>query len=134
MVGFGWSADCAPLPSAAWMFAPACLNVGLFCSAICCNSSSVIVFCSEADVCAGLNIATTNRTQERQSTNRVVQHSGDSASTCTSIIGVVRLFMFVLHPWHLHVHWLIAFPLLSQLHDLVVLVLRQHAHECHHSR
>src|ERR1700687_2753531 len=118
------------------MLAADCANVGLFCRAICCSSSSVIVFCSEAGVCAWPGKATRNKAQERQSTNRVTQRSGDTVSTLTSInfTGVVRLFMFVLHSRHVHLHWLIAFLLFSQLHDVVVLVLRQHASERHHSR
>src|ERR1700675_516837 len=42
--------------------------------------------------------------------------------------------MFVLHSRHVHLHWFIAFLLFSKLHDLVVLVWRQHAYERHHSR
>src|SRR6266849_3949035 len=113
------------------MLAADCANVGLFCKAICCSSSSVIVFCSEAGVCARPGKAARNKAQEKQSTNRVTQRSGDTVSTLTSInfTGVVRLFIFVLHSRHVHPHWLIAFLLFSELHDLVVLVLRQHADE-----
>src|SRR2546426_3541490 len=109
------------------MLAADCLNVGLSCKAICCSSSSVIVFCSEAGVCARPGKATRNKAQEKQSTNRVTQRSGDTVSVLTSIkfTGVVRLFMFVLHPRHVHLHWPIAFLLFSKLHDLVVLVGRQ---------
>src|SRR5260370_6708429 len=111
-------------------------NVGLFCKAICCSSSSVIVFCSEAGTCALPGKVTRNKAQEKQSTNRAMQRSDDTVSTLTSInfTGVVRLFMFVLRPRHVHLHWLIAFLLFSKLHDLVVLVLWQHANERHHSR
>src|SRR5712692_4760929 len=118
------------------MLAADCANVGLFCKAICCSSSSVMVFCSEAGVCARPGKATRNKAQEKQSTNLLTQRSGGTVSTLTSInfTGAVRLFMFVLHPRHVHLHWLIAFLLFSKLHDLVVLVLRQHAYERHHSR
>src|SRR5437867_1651731 len=117
------------------MWAADCANVGLFCKAICCSSSSVIVFCSEDGVCARPGKATRNKAQERQSTNRVTQRSGDTVSTPTSInfTGVVRLFMFVLHSRHVHLYWLIAFLLFSKLHDVVVFVLRQDADERHHS-
>src|SRR6202011_2590081 len=69
-------------------------------------------------------------------TNRVTKRSGETVSTLTSINfkGVVRLFMFVLHSRHVHLHWLVAFLLFSKLHDLAVLVWRQHAYERHHSR
>src|SRR6266576_3746093 len=115
------------------MLAADCLNVGLFCKAICCSSSSVIVFCSEAGVCACPGKATKNKANEKQSTNRVTQRSADIVSTLTSInfTGVVRLFMFVLHPWHVHLHWLSALLPFSKLHDVVVLVRRQHAYERH---
>src|ERR1700694_3061780 len=118
------------------MFATDCAKVGLFCKAICCSSSSVMVFCSEAGVCARPVRTTRNKAQEKQSTNRVTQRSGGTVSTLTSInfTGVVRLFMFVLHPRHVHLHWLIAFLLFSKLHDLVVLDLRQPAYERHHPR
>src|ERR1700687_3281899 len=118
------------------MLAADCANVGLLCKAICCSSSSVIVFCSEAGVCARPGKATRNKGKNMQSTNRATQRSGDTVSTLTSInfTGVVRLFMFVLHSRHVHLHWLIAFLLFSQLHDVVVLVFRQHAYERHHSR
>src|SRR5712664_3653933 len=118
------------------MLAADCANVGLFCKAICCSSSSVIVFCSEVAVCARPGTAIRNKAQERQSTNRATQRSGDTVSTLISInfSAVVRLFMFVLHPRHVHLHWLFAFLLFSKLHDLVILVLRQHAYERHHSR
>src|SRR6267143_7218309 len=118
------------------MLAADCANVGLFCKAICCSSSSVIVFCSEAGVCARPGKATRDKAQEKQTTNRVIRRSGVTVSTFTSInfTGVVRLFMFLLHPRHVHLHWLIAFPLFSKFHDLVVLVWRQHAYEGHHSR
>src|SRR5579864_945440 len=112
------------------MLAADCANVGLFCNAICCSSSSVIVFCSGTAVCAWRGTANRNRKQEEQSKDRVTPRSGATASKT----GVVRLFIFVLHPRHVHVHWLIAFPLFSKLHDLVVFVLRQHAYERHHSR
>src|ERR1700686_3894401 len=117
------------------MLAADCANVGLFCKAICCSSSSVIVFCSEGGVCARPGKATRNKAQEKESTNRVTQRSGDSVSTITSInfTDVVRLFMFVLHSRHVHLHWLIAFLLFSKLHDLVVLLWRQYADERHHS-
>src|SRR5258708_32192836 len=117
------------------MLAADCANVGLFSKAICCSSSRVIVFCSEAGACALPGKATRNKAQEKQITNRVAQRSGDTISTLTSInfIGVVRLFMVVLHPRHVHLHWLIAFLFLSKLHDLVVLVLRHNAPERHHS-
>src|SRR5713226_2096082 len=106
------------------MLAADCLNVGLFCKAICCSSSSVIVFCSEAGVCARPGKATKNKAQDKQSTNRVTQRSADTVPTLTSInfIGIVRLFMFVLHSRHVHLHWLIAFLLFSKLDDLVVFV------------
>src|SRR5438445_7613622 len=95
------------------MLAAACLNVGLLCKAICCSSSSVIVFCSEGGVCARPGKATKNKTDEKQSTNRVTQRSADTVSTLTSknFTGVIKLFMFVLHPRHVHFHWLIAFLL-----------------------
>src|SRR6266851_2927100 len=109
-------------------------NVGLFCKAICCSSSSVIVFCSEGGVCARPGKATKNKAQEKQRTNRVTQRSAGTVSTLTSknFIGVIKLFMFVLHPRHVHLHWLIAFMLFSKRHDLVVLVWREHAHKRHH--
>src|ERR1700687_2854167 len=118
------------------MLAADCANVGLFCRAICCSSSSVIVFCSEAGVCAWPGKATRNKAQEKQSTNRITQRSGGIVSTLTSVnfTSVVRLFMFVPHSRHVHLHWFIAFLLFSKLHNLVVLVLRQHAYERHHSR
>src|SRR5581483_12246606 len=118
------------------MLAADCLKVGLFCRAICCSSSSVIAFCSEAGVCARPCKVARNKAQEKQSTNRVLQRSSDTVSILTSIsfTGVVMLFMFVLHPRHVHLHWLIAFLFFPKLHDLVVLVLRQHAYERHHSR
>src|ERR1700730_8467604 len=103
------------------MLAADCLNVGLFCKAICCNSSSVIVFCSEPGVCARPGKATRNRVHEKQSTNRVTQRRGDTVSAFTPInfTGVIRLFMFVLHPRHVHLDWLVAFLLFSKLHDVV---------------
>src|SRR5260370_26474080 len=118
------------------MLAADCLNVGLFSKAICCSSSSVIVWCSEAGVCARPGKASRNTTQDKHSANRVRQRTTDTVSTRISVnfIGIVRLFMFVLHSRHVHLHWLIAFLLFSKLHDLVVLVLRQHAYERHHSR
>src|SRR5579859_3985489 len=111
------------------MLAADCANVGFFCKAICCSSSSVIVFCSRTGVWARPGNATRNKAQEKQSANRVTQRSAGTVSILTSINfnGAVRLFMFVLHPRHVHLHWLIAFPLFSKLHDLVVLVGRQHA-------
>src|ERR1700676_3343895 len=110
-------------------------KVWLFCKAICCSSSSVIVFCSGAGVCAWPGKATIYKAQEKQRTNRVTQRSGDSVPTPTSInfIGVVRLFMFVLHSRHVHIHRFIAFLLSSKLDDMVVPVLRQHAYKRHHS-
>src|SRR6266478_3210799 len=98
------------------MLAADCLNVGLFCKAICCSSSRAIVFCSEARVCARPGKASRNKTQEKQSTNRVTQRSGDTVSILSSInfTGVISLFMFVLHPRHVHLHWLSAFLLFSQ--------------------
>src|SRR5438552_15971572 len=82
------------------MLAADCLKVGLFCKAICCSSSSVIVFCSEAGVCARPGKATRNKAQEKQSRNRVTQLSGDTISTLssTNFTSLVRLFMFVFHP------------------------------------
>src|SRR5712692_10432669 len=135
MVGFGYSPDCFFLPSAAWMLAADCLNVGLFCKAICCSSSSVIVFGSEAVVCARPGKVSRNKAQEKQSTNRVTQRSGDTVLIPTSInfSTVVRLFMFVLHPRHVHLHWFIAILFFSKFHDLVVLVWRQDAYERHHA-
>src|SRR6266550_9622121 len=117
------------------MLAADCLNVGLFCKAICCNSSSVIVFCSEAGVCAQPGNATRKRAQKKLSTNLVTQRRDDTVLTLTStnFTGAVRLFMFVLHPGHVHLHWLLAFLLFSKLHDLVVFVWRQYADERHHS-
>src|SRR6266849_5356120 len=108
------------------MLAADCADVGLFCKAISCSSSRVIVFCSEGGVCDRPGKATRKKTQEKRSTNRVTQRSGDTVSTLTSIncTGVVRLFMFVLHPRHIHLHWFIAFLFLSKVHDLVVLVGR----------
>src|SRR5438309_6863894 len=118
------------------MLAADCRNVGLFCKAICCSSSSVIIFCSEAEVCARPGKATSNNETAQQNANRIAQRSDDTVSILTSIdfSGIVRLFMFVLHSWHVHLHWLIAFLLFSKLHDLVVLFWRQHAYERHHSR
>src|SRR6266481_7879150 len=106
------------------MLAADCANVGLFCKAICWSSSSVIVFCSGAGVCARPGKTTRNKAQEKQSTNRVTQRSGDTVSTLASInlTGLVRLFMFVLHPRHVHLHGLVAFLLFSKVHDLVVLL------------
>src|SRR6202040_4056948 len=99
------------------MLAADCANVGLFCMAICCSSSSVIVFCSEAVVCARPGKASRNKAQERQRTNWVTQRNGDTVSTFTSInfTGVIRLFMFVPHSRHFHLHRLIAFLLFSKL-------------------
>src|SRR6266567_3317865 len=118
------------------MLAADCRNVGLFCKAICCSSSSVIVFFSDTEVCARPAKATRNKTKNMQSANRVTQRSGDTVSALTSrdFTGVIRLFMLVLHSRHIHLHWLIAFLLFSKLHDLVVPVWRQHAHERHHYR
>src|SRR6266481_9180855 len=98
------------------MLAADCANVGLFCKAICCSSSRVMVFCSEAGVCARPGKASRNNVQEKQSTNRITQRSGDTVSTFTSVDFnvIVRLFMFVLHPWHFHLHWLIAYLLFSK--------------------
>src|SRR5258708_22421302 len=117
------------------MLAADCANVGLFCKAICWSSSSVIVFCSEAGFCARSGKATSNKTAERKSTNRASRRRRDTVSLLTSInlTCVVRLFMFVLHPRHVHLHWLIAFLLFSKLHNLVVFVGRQDADERHHS-
>src|ERR1700732_2013467 len=111
-------------------------NVGLFCKAICWSSSSVMVFCSEAGVCARPCKGTRNKAHEKQSTNRVTQRSGDTVSILTSInlTGVVRLFMFELHSRHVHLHWLTAFLFLSKLHDLVVLIGKQDSYERHHPR
>src|SRR3981189_462612 len=102
------------------MLAADCANVGLFCRAIFSNSSSVIVFCLEAGVCARPGKAIRNKAQEKQSMNRVTQRSGDIVSTLASVnfTGVVRLFIFVLHPRHVPLHWLIAFLLFPKLHDL----------------
>src|SRR5437588_11792470 len=118
------------------MLAADCANVGLFCKAICWSSSSVIIFCSEAGVCARPGKASRNKAQEKQSTNRVTQRRGDIVSTITSIsfAGVVRLFMLVLHPRHVHLHWFIALLFLSKLHELVVFVGRQDSNERHQSR
>src|SRR4030088_765958 len=117
------------------MSAADCRNVGLLCKAICCSSSSVIVFCSEGGVCARPGKATSNEDTAKQSTNRITW-SGDTVLTLTSINvgGVIKLFMFVLHPRHAHLHRLIAFLLFSKLHDVVVLVWRQYTHERHHPR
>src|SRR5258708_12310840 len=117
------------------MLAADCANVGLFSKAICCSSSRVIVFCSEAGACALPGKVTRNKAQEKQSTNRAMQRSDDTVSTLTFInfTGIVSLFMFALHPRHVHFHWLVAFLLSSKLHDLVVLVLRQNPNEPHHS-
>src|SRR6266403_3981828 len=108
------------------MLAADCANVGLFCKAICCSSSSVMVFCSDAGFCAWPGNATRNKAQEKQSANRDAPRRRDAASLLTSVnfTGVVRLFMLVLHSRHVHLHWLIAFVLFSKLHDLVVLVRR----------
>src|ERR1700756_3099899 len=111
------------------MLAADCANVGLFCNALCCSSSSVIVFCSGTAVCAWPGASNRNRKQEKQSTDRVTPRSCATASKT----GLVRLFMLMLHPRHVHVHWLIAFPLFSKLLDLVVPVLRQHSYKRHHS-
>src|SRR5690348_2283882 len=118
------------------MSAADCANVGLFWRAICCSSSSVIVFCSEAGVCARPGRVVRNKVTERQSANRVTQRSRAIVSTLTFVSSerAIRLFMFVLHSWHIHLHWLIAFLLFSKLHNLFVLLGRQHAHEGHHSR
>src|SRR5258708_36223052 len=118
------------------MLAADCANVGLFSKAICCSSSRVIVFCSEAGACALPGKVTRNKAQEKQSTNRAMQRSDDTVSTLTSInfTGIVSLFMFAPHPRHVHFHWLVAFLLSSKLHDLVVLVLRQNESERHRSR
>src|SRR5713101_7757984 len=118
------------------MLAVDCLNVGLFCNAICCSSSSVTVFCSGAGVWARPGKATTNKAHEKQSTNRVAQLTAENVSTLTpkNFTGVIKLFMFLLHSRHVHLHWLIAFLLFSKLPNLVVFVWRQHAYERHHSR
>src|SRR5260370_32931119 len=117
------------------MLAADCANVGLFCKAICCSSSSVIVFCSEAGACARPGKATRNKAQEKQSRNRVTKRSGDIILTLNSInfSGIVRLFMFVLHPRRVHLPWVIAFLLFSMLHGVGLLVGSQHAHERHES-
>src|SRR5439155_13067927 len=122
--------------SAAWMLAADCLNVGLCCKAICCSSSSVIAFCSDTEVCARAGKATRNKGTAKQSANRVTHRSGAAVSALTSenFNGVITLFMLVLHSRHIHLHWLIAFLLFSKLHDLVVLVWRQHTDKGHHSR
>src|ERR1700680_3831224 len=113
------------------MLAADCANVGLLCKAICWSSSSVMVFCSEAGVCAWAGKAARNQAQEKQSRNRFTQRIGDTISTLTSVksVSAVRLFMVVLHPRHVHLHRLFAFLRFSKLHDLVVLVWRQHAYE-----
>src|ERR1700674_265389 len=118
------------------MFAADCPNVGLFFKAICCSSSSVIVFCSVTGVCARPGKATRQKDTAKQSTDRVTQRIGDTVSILISVnfTGAVRLLMFVLHSRHVHFHWFIAFLLFSKLHDVVVLVWRQHAYERHHSR
>src|SRR5260370_36938529 len=112
------------------MLAADCANVGLFCKAICCSSSSVIVFCSEAGACARPGMATRNKAQEKQRTNRVTKRTDDTVSTLTfrNCTGVVSLFIFALHSRHVHLHWLTAFRLYLHLPRLVVLVLRQHTH------
>src|SRR6266436_3568505 len=117
------------------MLAADCANVGLLCKAICCSSSSVMVFCSEAGACARPGDGTRNNAQEKHSTNRDTQRSNDTVAALTSItfIRVIKLFMLVLHAGHIHLHRFIAFLLFSQLQDLVVFVLRQHAYERHHS-
>src|SRR5712692_7362455 len=105
------------------MLAADCANVGLFCKAICCSSSSVIVFCSEAGACARAGTIIRNNAQKKHTTNRATQLRPDTVSTltCLNFTGVVRLFMFVLRSRHVHLHWLIAFLFLSKLHDVVVL-------------
>src|SRR5260370_4756521 len=115
------------------MLAADCANVGLFCKAICCSSSSVIVFCPEAGVCARPGKAT-RKPQQKQSRNGVTQWSDDTVLNLTFIYfaGAVRLFIFVLHTRHFHLHWLIDL-LFSKLHDLVVLGFTQYAYERHHS-
>src|SRR5712691_2037936 len=104
------------------MLAADCANVGLFCKAICCSSSSVIVFCSEAGLCARAGKATSNKDTAQQSANWVAQRSGATVSALTSrdFTGVIKLFMFVLHSGHVHFHRLTAFLFFSKLHDLVV--------------
>src|ERR1700692_3880963 len=113
------------------MLAADCRNVGLFCKAICCSSSSVIVFFSDTDGCALAGRAIRNNHTTKQNAKRVAQRSCDAVSALTSrkLTGVIRLFMLVLHSRHIHLHWLIAFLLFSKLHDLVVLVWRQHPDE-----
>src|SRR3982074_1066097 len=91
------------------MLAADCANVGLFCKAICCSSSRVMVFCSEAGVCAWPGIATANKIKEKQNASRRVEKVGESF--CTDFSAVVGLFIFVLHARHVHLHWLIAFLL-----------------------
>src|ERR1700680_4411867 len=115
------------------MLAADCANVGLFCKAICCSSSSVIVFCSEAGVCARLGKATRNKAHEKQSTSRVTQLSGETVSTLTPInfTGVVRFFMFFLHPPHVHLHGFFAFLFFSKLHVWVVFVGGRQGYEGH---
>src|SRR6202022_4826282 len=112
------------------MLAAACANVGLFCKAICCSSSSVMVFCSGAGVCAWPGDVTIRKAQEKQTTSRATQRSGD---TSINVTGIVRLFMFVLHARHVHLHRLFAFLFFSKVHNVIVLVWRQHAYERHHS-
>src|ERR1700730_15389436 len=101
------------------MLAADCAKVGLFCKAICCSSSSVIVFFSEAGVCARPGKASTNKVQEKQSTNRIAQRSGDLVFfTSVNFTGTVRLFMFVLHSRNVHLHWFFALLLFSKLHNV----------------
>src|SRR3977135_133352 len=111
------------------MLAADCLNVGLFRKAICCSSSSVIVFCSEVGVCARPGKATKNKAQKKQSMNRVTQRRCVTVSTFTSIklTAVIKLFMFVLHTCH--VHCLVAFLLFSTLHDVGVILSRHNTPE-----
>src|SRR5260370_3896694 len=118
------------------MLAADCRNVGLVCKAICCSSSSVIRFWSGGGVWDRPGKATKNKAQEKETTKRITRRSADTVSTLTrkNFTGIIKLFMVVLHPRHIHLHWFIAFLLFSKLHDLVVLVWRQNAHECHHSR
>src|SRR5260370_7795328 len=96
------------------MLAADCANVGLLCRAICCSSSSVIVFCPEAGVCARPGRAT-RKPHQRQSRTGVTHRRDNSVLTLTSITftGVVRLFMFVLHPRLSHLLCLFASLLFS---------------------
>src|SRR5262249_8088801 len=104
---------CRFRPSAARTFAAACASVGLCCNAICSSSSRLIDGWSAGAICARSGAVITNKSANPTDATRF------------------WLFTVVLHLRH-HRHWFLPL-LLAKLFNLVVLVRRKHADECHHS-